>query len=381
MSALAAAARLRGRIAHAAGWRLREARSWAGRTAEIARATRAEHPGRDAALARRAVDLLARRGFTLDEAYTLGLFDPSLGQAELDDRVPKRRMVREQAALNPNELWYLTEDKAIFYRYAEAVGVRVPVLHAILCESGPAWTRTGAVLTGPSDWARHLETAVPDEFVVKPARGYYGLGVRLVSRRDGALHVVGAGPTSADALCRELAEDRQFHIHLVQERLRDHPEMPGGGRALQTLRVITLMDRLNEPRVINSQWRLAVGGGVIDNFHGGTTGNVLSIVQDLRDGTLGPVIRAGERRRFELVPAGSIPGTPAPGARVPLWDEVVDLVHTAARRFLPMRCIGWDVAVTPDGPVIVEANIWWDPPSPQRGTGELVRLMRESLGD
>lgn len=377
MSAAATAARVRAKVAYAAGWRIREARRWAARSAEIVRETRAEHPQGSVRLLRRGADLLGRRGFTLDEAYTLDLFDPALGAADLDDRISKRRMIREQALLNPNSLSHLTEDKGIFYRHARLAGVRVPELYAILCESGPAWTHGGEVLQGPDDWAGYLRSGVPDEFVVKPSRGYYGLGVRLVTRGpDGVLRVNGHGTTTAEALCRELAADRMFHMYLVQERLRDHPDLPGDGQALQTARVITLMDRANRPRIVNSQFRMAVGGGPIDNFHGGTTGNVLAIVEDLEDGTLGGVIRAGERRRFEIVPPGTVPGTPPPGSRLPLWDRVVELVHDAARHFLPMRCIGWDVAVTADGPVIVEGNIWWDPPSPQRGTGALLREMR-----
>jgi hypothetical protein len=37
------------------------------------------------------------------------------------------------------------------------------------------------------------------------------------------------------------------------------------------------------------------------------------------------------------------------------------LVFRAARHFLPLRASGWDVAVTPQGPRILEGNVWWDP--------------------
>jgi hypothetical protein len=37
------------------------------------------------------------------------------------------------------------------------------------------------------------------------------------------------------------------------------------------------------------------------------------------------------------------------------------LVFRAARLFLPLRTIGWDVAIAPDGPILMEGNAYWDP--------------------
>ncbi|MBN9282025.1 MAG: hypothetical protein J0H37_07220, partial [Hyphomicrobium denitrificans] len=51
------------------------------------------------------------------------------------------------------------------------------------------------------------------------------------------------------------------------------------------------------------------------------------------------------------------------GFRLPDWTLVTELALRAARTFLPLRTIGWDIALTPDGPVIVEGNRWWDPPN------------------
>jgi len=45
-----------------------------------------------------------------------------------------------------------------------------------------------------------------------------------------------------------------------------------------------------------------------------------------------------------------------------MWEEVLDLARSSARAFAPVRTVGWDVAVTPSGPVLVEGNFWYDPP-------------------
>jgi hypothetical protein len=45
--------------------------------------------------------------------------------------------------------------------------------------------------------------------------------------------------------------------------------------------------------------------------------------------------------------------------QVPLWDEAIALVDQAARRIPEVPYVGWDVAITPRGPVIIEGN--WIP--------------------
>ncbi|WP_240744550.1 sugar-transfer associated ATP-grasp domain-containing protein [Microbacterium sp. PF5] len=42
--------------------------------------------------------------------------------------------------------------------------------------------------------------------------------------------------------------------------------------------------------------------------------------------------------------------------QLPLYDEVIALIDRAARRVPQVQYVGWDVAVTPTGPVIIEGN-------------------------
>jgi hypothetical protein len=372
--------RTAGRIGRALARRGRAAASRTARTATIATASaRAVGPAGVPGLARRATHLVGARGFGFDEAYTLGLLDPAVDDDAIDAAVSKREMIAAQARLNPNEFWYLTEDKAIFYRLAEQLGVRVPALYGILCESGPGWSHTGEVLADAADWERFLVgDALPDTFVIKPARGYYGLGVHVIERRgDGTLHELGRGDVDAGALCREIVADPQFHVYVVQERLDNHPDMPGGRSALQTARIATLVERDGGVRVINAFFKTALDGAAIDNFRLGATGNYSSVL-NVADGTFANVIGAGEGGVLtEVTPPEGV-NAPRVGERLLMWDECCALVAAAAPHFLPMRCIGWDVAVTPTGPVIVEANMWWDPVGSQRSIRDALEIMRRA---
>lgn len=333
-----------------------------------ARADRAHGGGRLRA-AVRAQRLRRRHGFEIDESLGLGLLDPRVPGGESLGHVSKHRALEVQRRLNPEALSGLTEDKAIFYRYCEAAGVPVPRLYAVIAREGAGWSRSGRIISRAADWQACVEEDLPDEFIVKPSLGYHGLGVMALRRSgaDGAL-VDGAGRVmSATAVYDRLRADPRFASFVVQERLTDGPAMAGfgDGRALQTLRIVTLVRRSRRVDVIAGLLKLSLGGGDVDNFRGGATGNALVEI-DVPDGRLGQVQTArADGCGLELSPLDPATGERIEGRLLPPWTDACALVTDAARHLLPIRTIGWDVAVTARGPVVIEANMWWDPFGPR----------------
>ena len=85
---------------------------------------------------------------------------------------------------------------------------------------------------------------------------------------------------------------------------------------------------------------------------------------DLETGTLTPLLLPGPDG-IGSVPHDRIPGDgpPVVGRRVPLFEEAREIVLRAAPHVLPLRTLGWDVAITPAGPVVLEANNFWGSPA------------------
>ena len=198
----------------------------------------------------------------------------------------------------------------------------------------------------------------------------------MVVVRDGhAWTVLGRGTTDARALHRELTTDPRFPLWVLQERIRNAAslEVLGSSAAVQTARICTLVRRDGSVAVLHANLRLAAPGALIDNYRGGATGNSFTTIDD--DGRLGPAwSRRPDGAGFVKTPAMPGTGRRIEGTRLPDWDEAVAVVRRAAPHFLPIRTIGWDVAFTDDGPVVIEANMWWDPP-PIPGVGDAVRAL------
>jgi len=307
------------------------------------------------AVLRRAVALRRSYGFALEEAMAFGMLDPA--RAPDTELMSKRETLELQQRINDPALAPLTENKAVFDVMARAHGLPVPETLALLSRLGPGGPVPRDQVV--AEWSRTLAEQRGD-VVVKPVQGWYGQGVYVLRDRGGVLHREGAGPVTPGSLAAELW-DAGRPAWIVQRRLVNHPVLAGLGRpgALHTTRVVTVVDGDGEVEVLYAILRLAIGDAV-DNFRGGSTGNLLTAV-DLEDGTVtGAWGARPDGCGLAPVAADPLSGTPLPGWRMPRWDDVLATCRRAALAFLPLRAIGWDVAVTPAGPVLVEGNMWWD---------------------
>ncbi|MDD2490483.1 MAG: sugar-transfer associated ATP-grasp domain-containing protein, partial [Bacilli bacterium] len=65
------------------------------------------------------------------------------------------------------------------------------------------------------------------------------------------------------------------------------------------------------------------------------------------------------------------------GFKVPKWQEVINLAKKAAQEIPELGIMGWDVAITKEGPLLIEANqypghdIYQLPPHTKNGIGML----------
>ena len=311
-----------------------------------------------AAVGRRAMRLRRDGGFEFAEALKLGLLDPAMSPAVRASYVSRHVNMRAQLRLNGHDEPKVLNEKLVFQRFCEGIGVPVPRLVAVIDRAGGSWMLPDRALPIGEGGVDLL----PPSFIVKPSGGYEGFGVQLLHRGDGGgLVHHGGRRTTLPELVAELRAHPEFGTWLVQERIRNHPDVAaiGGADTVHTIRFITLVGRDGRAEVLWTHMRLGISGGPVDNFRGGALGNVATVV-DPETGVLGPSGRMRENG-LGMLESPVIHGTTirVEGARLPHWEAARELVLRASPEFLPVRTIGWDIALAPDGPVVIEANTRW----------------------
>ena len=161
---------------------------------------------------------------------------------------------------------------------------------------------------------------------------------------------------------------------MVMPLLHNHPGLADfADQSLVVFRLITCLDETLRPVLTNAYLRTVIkfepgwNVGRLDDF---------GAPIDLETGALGLI--TGDKpeclsERFERHP---VTGARVVGRIVPCWPALAALA-VKAHGIVPERVIiGWDMAITPDGPVLLEGNSFFDAIFPQRIFGEPIGRMR-----
>lgn len=136
---------------------------------------------------------------------------------------------------------------------------------------------------------------------------------------------------------------------LVEQCIKQHPDMNKlYNKSVNTLRMFTFY---KDGQAYFLQAILKVGnGGVVDNF---SSGGMYTYVDD--EGTVYAEAIDQMDNKYYKHP---ISNETIVGFKVPMFKYAVGMVKEAAKVVPEMGYIGWDVAISEDGPVLVEGNCY-----------------------
>lgn len=329
----------------------------------------------------RALRLCCLQHFTPKEAFNIGLLNPNLHKCQLKKYASRKNWTKLQQTLNPQQWEPILKNKSIFYRYCMALDIPIPKLYAVFFKNAAGWTCNGTILKNRNDWEEFLKTQLPQEFVIKPARGALGRDIQIFTRTKNSFTDAFQNPKLPNDIYNEMLKNQRYDNFIIQQKLKNHREIfrLTATDHLQTMRIITFVDDNAQPHILRAHIKLIIGQNVIDNFENGRTGNI-QVVASTSTGRLKNAITMTQNGRgTKTIKTHPKTKKTFKGFQLPLWPQTRTLIEKTAMKFLPVRTIGWDVAITPKGPVILEGNIWWNPPNQHQCMDVLTNTLEEKI--
>lgn len=162
----------------------------------------------------------------------------------------------------------------------------------------------------------------------------------------------------------------------IEENIVQHPAMSKlYSNAVNSMRIITVLDARKVPHCVYIVQKMGLGGSVIDN-------NCLFTPVDIETGKIKFPAHSGDTTKGIIYEEHPDTHVKLQGYQLPFVKEAVEMCLKAATVVPEIRYVGWDVAITPNGPAIIEGNtycahdFWQLPPHTPDKIGMLPTLKK-----
>lgn len=278
--------------------------------------------------------------------YGLDRKDAALGQYMPYKHFRRIRNSRNQTNDTALDYVCLLRDKFVFSQFLISLDFPTP-RNIALCDP----SELVCLDTMETVRLEQLNTRGDAEWFCKPLTGIGGMGSFCLDIKGGRLFIDG------QEACIGALGQRLRGRYLLQERLVQHARMAElHPTSINTLRLVTFRSR-HRIGLISANIRAGTNGNVVDNWHSG--GIVVGV--DHAKGTLAPegFFKPGCGGRVRKHPNT---GVVFEGFEVPQYGACVDMVKAIHSHFYGIHSIGWDLVITPSGPVVIEGNDDWGAP-------------------
>lgn len=258
----------------------------------------------------------------------------------LDDNWFLWKCAMLNTVLSDHDYTCILRDKDLFATLLTEWGFNTP--HTIACVKSK----------DDADVVAEQLFAEPGNYFCKPLDGQCGGGIfKLIVKAD-YVEIDGQEMPLTEAknwVKEQFAKD----AYLIQSLVVQHPEISRiYDKSINTIRLVTLYDKKQDEIVpLSAVLRIGAHGNVVDNWAKGG----LAVGIDMKNGML---------KKYAFYKQGCGTKTLAhPDSKVafdgfvlPFFEEAMQQARDLHYRLRPLAVIGWDIAITLDGPLFIEGN-------------------------
>ena len=174
--------------------------------------------------------------------------------------------------------------------------------------------------------------------IYKPLTGMQGRGVEKLDSQQFA---------NATSLYQNI-RDRYGSSGIIEDWIMQHESISNiYSEAINPIRVITILQN-GDCNILHSTITIAKDGDIAKVGRGGMVAPI-----DPGNGRIKFPAQDGAGRIYESHP---VTGTRILGFEIPYWRDIVAMVDKASKVIPQIGYVGWDVAVTAQGPILIEGN-------------------------
>lgn len=288
-----------------------------------------------------------------DEYLSIGMFDPQMSLEDKKAFVGNTGSNRVNSRLSPpgqTTMRKFVRDKVMYCALLNSLDVATTQTQAVVHATRSFGSL--AVLRNADDIAVFLKRDAAYPLFCKPCEGLQSVGSALIDACDGdVLRLRNGRSVELADFSQELLNDYPDGF-IFQTAIQQNAALQRViGQNVGTLRVVTLRDQ-NGATPLYAVWKLPAPSAMSDNFW--QDGSMVAEIDE--NGTVTRCKR-GTGLAAEWIETHPVTGEALVGFKLPLWDEVLHLVTETHMLFPEFGVFGWDIAISDDGPLVVECNV------------------------
>lgn len=297
--------------------------------------------------------LYKEKGITTEEYFEFELENRDIEFRKSFLGVSEQRFYLDY--LNPKKYYILARNKYLTHKILDNTGIKKSDLYCYYQPEGKVLNST-EIANNLEDVIRILKNKKISQCVIKTTESSSGKDVLVVNHMsyiendcnmqlfDGTELYLSAflsdTPLIFESLIRQTAQLSSLNSSSVN-----------------TIRFMTTLHPDGDVKIIATFIKIGRSGKCVDNA--GSGGNVDACI-DTESGEIKYTIQFDGWRKIKNITHHPDSGNQIEGIKIKEWENIKSQVIDFQKSFPYVKAAGWDIAITDEGPLVIEVNDMWD---------------------
>jgi len=255
--------------------------------------------------------------------------------------------------INPRNYYIIARNKYLSHLFFNSTTIQRSELYLYY---NPIVSPTGIICTNEEEVSLKIKNLGIKEFVIKTTESSHGEGVIVIKnvREEGNKLILSRIDGKEIILTEILNREPLIFEKLIEQTEQFKSFNP---TSINTVRFMTNLHPDGEVTIIGTFIKIGRLGAWVDNA--GSGGNICANV-DVNTGEISNVIEFNGWRNIKKITHHTDNNVLLEGVKIENWELLCKQVKSFQKQMPFLKAIGWDVAITNEGAVIIEMNDFWD---------------------